>query len=149
MEQAPRVLVRGMTLADCDVLEPLAGELGELDPRLELGRELTRAWVAHDPGSPQALSYALGWWIIDELQLLAVGTLPAARRRGAARALLGHIAREARAAGGRRISLEVGRNNIAALRLYEGAGFHVFNVRRNYYAKTREDALEMALELSG
>lgn len=147
MEQAARVLVRRMTLADCDALEPLAAELGGVDPHQELARDLTWAWVAHDPASPVVLGYALGWWVVDELQLLAVGTLPAARRRGVARALLGHVIAAAAGAAGRRISLEVARNNVAAVRLYESAGFHVFNVRRNYYAKTREDALEMELEL--
>jgi ribosomal-protein-alanine N-acetyltransferase len=147
MEQAAGVLVRRMTLADCDALEPLAAELGGVDPRQELARDLTRAWVAHEPTSPVALGYALGWWVVDELQLLAVGTLPAARRRGVAQSLLGHVIEAATGAGGRRISLEVARNNVAAVRLYETAGFRVFNVRRNYYAKTGEDALEMALEL--
>lgn len=137
-----------MTPADCDALEPLAAELGSVEPRQELGRELTRAWVAHEPCSSAALGYALGWWVVDELQLLAVGTLPAARRRGVARALLGHVIQAATAAGGRRISLEVARSNVAAVLLYESAGFRVFNVRRNYYARTREDALEMELELA-
>lgn len=147
MEQAERVFVRRMAPEDCDALEPLAAELGSLDPREELRRELTRAWVAHSTPSSAALGYALGWWVVDELQLLVLGTLPAARRRGVARALLRHVIGVATGAGGRRISLEVARNNVAAVRLYESAGFRVFNVRRNYYAKTREDALEMELEL--
>jgi ribosomal protein S18 acetylase RimI-like enzyme len=138
-----------MTLADCEALEPLAADLGSVDPRQELQRDLTRAWVAHDPASPEVLGYALGWWVVDELQLLAVGTLPAARRRGVARALLDHVTKAAAGAGGRRISLEVARSNLAAVRLYESAGFCVFNVRRNYYAKTGDDALEMELELGG
>lgn len=149
MEQAARVFVRRMTLADCDALESLAAELGNVEPRQELQRDLTRAWVAHDPASTEPLGYALGWWVVDELQLLAVGTLAAARRRGVARALLEHLTKAATGAGGRRISLEVARSNVAAVRLYESAGFRVFNVRRNYYAKTREDALEMELELNG
>lgn len=148
MEQAPHVLVRSLTLADCDALEPLAAELGSVDPRQELQRDLTRAWVAQDPTSPVALGYALGWWVVDELQLLAIGTLPVARRRGVARALLQHMIQAATEAGGRRISLEVARNNVAAVQLYESAGFRVFNVRRNYYRKTGEDALEMELELT-
>jgi ribosomal protein S18 acetylase RimI-like enzyme len=91
------------------------------------------------------LGYALGWWVIDEFQLLALGTLPSERRRGAARALLAHIVATSGAAGGRRVSLEVGRNNTAAVRLYESAGFRVFNIRRAYYRKSQEDALEMEL----
>jgi [ribosomal protein S18]-alanine N-acetyltransferase len=142
------VLVRKMTLADCDALEPAKAELAlGIDPRVELGRDLTRAWVACDPGSETPLGYALGWWLIDELELVAVATVPAARRRGVARALLRHAISAATLAGALRVLLEVGHDNTAAIRLYEGAGFRVFNVRRNYYQKTQEDALEMELAL--
>jgi ribosomal protein S18 acetylase RimI-like enzyme len=132
-----------MTLGDCDALEALMDGAGGVNPRAELAGELTQAWVACEAPSGRVLGYALGWWVIDEFQLLALGTLPAERRRGAARALLAHIIAATGAAGGRRVSLEVGRNNTAAVRLYESAGFRVFNVRRAYYRKSQEDALEM------
>jgi ribosomal-protein-alanine N-acetyltransferase len=144
------VIVRTMTLADCDALEPLAAETTlAIDPRLELGRDLTRAWVAIDPVSQTPIGYALGWWVIDELQLLAVGTLASARRRGVARALLEHVVRVASAAGGERLLLEVSSDNVAAIALYESAGFRAFNVRKNYYAATRRDAIEMERVLRG
>jgi ribosomal-protein-alanine N-acetyltransferase len=142
--------LRNMTLEDCAALEAEVGgaTLG-IEVRSELTRELTRAWVAADAATAgQVLAYALGWWVIDELQLLAVETLPPARRGGVARALLAHVISAAKAAGGRRITLEVGRGNVAALRLYENAGFCVFNVRRGYYRKTGEDAIEMELDLA-
>ena len=81
--------------------------------------------------------------MVDELQVLAVGVLPAARRRGVGRALLDHALEATRAAGGRRVTLEVAHDNEPARRLYEGAGFSVFNVRRGYYPATGADALEM------
>jgi ribosomal-protein-alanine N-acetyltransferase len=142
--------LRSMTVEDCAALEAEVGgaALG-IDVRSELSRELTRAWVAVDAAAEgQVLAYALGWWVIDELQLLAIETLLPARRRGVARALLAHVIAAARAAGGLRITLEVGRANAAALRLYEHAGFCVFNVRRGYYRKTGEDALELELDLA-
>jgi ribosomal protein S18 acetylase RimI-like enzyme len=142
--------LRSMTVEDCAALEAEVGgaTLG-IDVRAELTRELTRAWVAADAAvAGQVLAYALGWWVVDELQVLAIETLPSARRRGVARALLAHVIAAARAAGGQRITLEVGRDNAAALRLYEDAGFCVFNVRRGYYRKTGEDALEMELGLA-
>jgi [ribosomal protein S18]-alanine N-acetyltransferase len=142
--------LRSMTLEDGAALTTAVGgaALG-IDIRAELNRELTRAWVAADaPVGGQVLAYALGWWVVDELQVLAIETLPAARRRGVARALLAHVIAAARAAGGQRITLEVGRDNSGALRLYQDAGFCVFNVRRGYYRKTGEDALEMELGLA-
>lgn len=132
-----------MRLADCGALAPLRNEpaLG-IDPASELAGRLTRAWVACAPaGDP--LGYLLGWWVVDELEVLALGVLPTARRQGVGRALLEHALAATRASGGRRITLEVGRNNAAARRLYEAMGFSVFNVRVGYYRATGEDALEM------
>ena len=137
-----------MTLADCAGLDGWSEEVAAgFDARAELGRELTRAWVACEPPATQVLGFALGWWVVDELQLLAIGTRPDARRRGVARRLLEVLSAAARAAGAQRVSLEVARNNVAAVRLYESAGFRVFNVRKQYYRETRQDALEMELVL--
>jgi ribosomal-protein-alanine N-acetyltransferase len=138
--------VRRMTLADCDALEAeAAGAALELDTRAELARELTRAWVASDTPEGPARAYAIGWWVVDELQILALETLPMARRRGVARALLNEVIAAASAAGARRVTLEVREQNEAAVGLYRSAGFQVFNLRRGYYAKTGEHALEMEL----
>ena len=138
-----------MTLADCAELERWSEAVaGQPDLRAELGRELTWAWVACDPpGTDAPLGYALGWWVVDELQLLSIATHPQARRRGAARRLLEALSAAARAAGGQRVSLEVARSNVPAVRLYESSGFRVFNVRKRYYPETGDDALEMELTL--
>ncbi|MEY2934920.1 MAG: hypothetical protein RL033_5669 [Pseudomonadota bacterium] len=141
--------VRPMTLEDCEPLLELFAEVpGNLDPREELPRELTRGWVACDGVSGQVLGYALGWWIVDELELLALGSLPEARRRGVGRTLLADVVAWTRAAGGARVTLEVARNNAAARTLYESAGFSCFHVRRGYYRESGEDALELELLLS-
>lgn len=135
--------IRDMRLADCGALEGLRSEaaLG-IAPESELSGHLTRAWVACAPtGDP--LGYLLGWWVVDELEVLALGVLSTARRTGVGRALLEHAIATTRAAGGHRVTLEVGRGNVAARRLYEAAGFCVFNVRTGYYRATGEDALEM------
>lgn len=137
-----------MTLEDCAVLEPLVAEIpGGIDPAHELGRELTRAWVISEDETSRPLGFALGWWMLDELEIVALGVAPGARRRGLARVLLAHVLAEARAAGARRVLLEVAASNTAARRLYESAGFGVFNVRRGYYRKSGDDALELELTL--
>jgi ribosomal-protein-alanine acetyltransferase len=136
--------IREMRPDDCDALDPLRAEPGlTIDPRVELSGHLTRAWVACDgPGGPP-LGYALGWWVIDELELLALGVLPAARRRGVGRRLLEHVLALSRASGGRRVLLEVARSNTGARRLYESAGFRLLDVRPGYYHATGDDALVM------
>ena len=140
------MLIREMTLEDCEALAALGDDPGlGLDPRVELGGRLTRAWVACPAPEASPLGYALGWWVIDELQLLALGVLPAARRGGVGRRLLEHVRTATLAAGGRRVLLEVARSNTPARQLYESAGFSVFHVRPRYYPKTGDDALEMEL----
>lgn len=137
-----------MTLEDCAPLAQLFGQVpGNVDPHQELPRALTRGWVASDAASGRLLGYALGWWIVDELQLLALATWPDARRRGVGRRLLAEVVSATRAAGGARVTLEVARGNGAALALYEGAGFQCFHVRRGYYRHSGEDALELELPL--
>lgn len=138
-----------MLIADCDGLEALFAEVpGNVEPRAELARPLTRAWIARASEPGAVLGYLLAWWIVDEIELLALATLPEMRRQGVARALLGTLVDAARANGARRITLEVARGNVAALGLYESQGFQVFNVRRGYYRKTGEDALEMELAIA-
>jgi ribosomal-protein-alanine N-acetyltransferase len=63
------------------------------------------------------------------------------RRRGLARGLLRHVFAVAAAAGASSATLEVRESNAAARALYEGLGFTVEGVRRNYYQAPREDAL--------
>jgi ribosomal-protein-alanine acetyltransferase len=136
--------IREMTLEDCVALAALSEEprLG-IDPEIELAGRLTRAWVVCAGEAGPALGYALGWWVVDELQLLAIGVLAEARGRGLGRALIEHVLSNTRAAGGRRVILEVASSNTPARRLYERVGFGVFNVRRGYYRESGDDALEM------
>jgi ribosomal-protein-alanine N-acetyltransferase len=136
--------IREMTPEDCEALAALSEEPWlAIDPKAELGGRLTRAWVAGADQAGSALGYALGWWVVDELQLLAIGVLAEARGRGIGSALIEHVLGSTRAAGGRRVILEVASSNAPARRLYERAGFAVFNVRRGYYRASGDDALEM------
>jgi ribosomal protein S18 acetylase RimI-like enzyme len=142
------LLIRDMISDDCEALDVLRLDpaLG-VDPRPELGGRLTRAWVACATLASKPLGYALGWWVIDELQLLGLGVLPAARRAGVGRRLLDHVLATTLAGGGRRVLLEVARGNAPAVALYERAGFCVINVRPRYYP-SGEDALEMERRVS-
>ncbi len=83
----------------------------------------------------------------DEAELLTVGVLPGARRRGVGRALLRAANREAARRGARRLFLEVAEGNAPARALYAQAGLVEVGRRRRYYPDG-DDALVLALTLS-
>ncbi len=107
------------------------------------------ALLAIDADGP--VGYAYARVAADEAELLAIGIVPAARRRGCGRALLEVVAAAARARGARTLFLEVAAPNNAARRLYAGADFAEVGRRPDYYrtASGRVAAVIMRLALSG
>jgi len=87
------------------------------------------------------VAYCACWLVFDELHINSLAVEEAWRRRGLAVRLLKAVIAEAIAAGARSATLEVRRSNAAARGLYEGLGFRVEAVRRDYYQQPREDAL--------
>jgi ribosomal-protein-alanine N-acetyltransferase len=83
--------------------------------------------------------------LFEESELLTLGVVPSARRRGVAAALLGHWIGAMRGDGCRRLLLEVSARNQAARALYEQAGFQVYATRQGYYA---DGAAALLLELA-
>lgn len=73
--------------------------------------------------------------VADESEILSLGTHPAARRSGLARALIRAAGSEVRRRGARRMFLEVAADNSAALALYGQAGFAPSGRRLGYYAR--------------
>ena len=69
----------------------------------------------------------------DEAEILSVAVDDAWRRRGVAREMLTTHLRRLAGLGARKVFLEVGENNAAAIRLYRRAGFHDVSRRENYY----------------
>lgn len=111
----------------------------------ELSRPWTRCWVARE--ADHSLAFLVAWHVADELHVLSVATLPAARRRGIATSLMRASIEYARARHVRIVLLEVRRSNRPALRLYRGMGFTAMGVRPGYYGDNGEDAIEMVLSL--
>lgn len=72
------------------------------------------------------------------------------RNRGMGRHVLDHMLERARAAGMLEAFLEVRPSNVAAIRLYQAAGFQQIGVRRGFYQAVggREDAAVLKLELA-
>ena len=79
----------------------------------------------------------------DEGQITNVAVHPDARRGGLGRAIVDALIEEALERGLEQISLEVRESNLAAVTLYEKAGFTVAGKRKNFYRRPTEDALVM------
>ena len=91
--------------------------------------------------------YLCLWEIGHEIHITNLAVHPSCRRRGIARALLGHVMEGARRNGVELVFLEVRPTNVEALALYESFGFRVIGRRKGYYFDTGEDALVMEARL--
>ncbi len=105
-----------------------------------LNTDVARLYLMQRPAGG-LVAYCACWMIFDELHINSLAVDPAWRRRGLARRLLCEVFREAVRGGAREATLEVRQSNAAACALYEGLGFRVEGVRRDYYQQPREDAL--------
>ncbi len=100
------------------------------------------AIVADEPAG-----FALCRLVCDEGEVLALGVIPARRRRGVGAALLAAIVRHAGERSGLRLVLEVAADNVAARAFYTATGFVAVGRRRGYYVGPRQacvDALILA-----
>ena len=86
----------------------------------------------------------------DEAEILTLGVVPGARRRGLASDLLRTAQAEAGMLGCTRVLLEVATDNAPARALYARHGYLEIGRRRAYYLRpdgTRQDALVLAKAL--
>ena len=83
--------------------------------------------------------FALARLAGGEAEILAIGVIPAGRRRGVGAALLGAVQDRADTAP---LFLEVAAGNAGAIALYRAAGFRQVGIRPAYYADL-QDALVM------
>jgi ribosomal-protein-alanine N-acetyltransferase len=98
----------------------------------------------------ELIGYAVVMAAADEAHLLNLSVAAAWQRRGLGREMLAFVLKLARDFCARKIHLEVRPSNLAAQRLYAGAGFSKIATRRGYYPgqRGREDAVIMELELT-
>lgn len=87
------------------------------------------------------LGYAGMHHLADEGFLANVAVFPAARRQGAAAALIGALVRYGQKERLFRLTLEVRASNLPARALYEKAGFTPDGVRPHFYRLPPEDAV--------
>jgi ribosomal-protein-alanine N-acetyltransferase len=86
-------------------------------------------------------------FVMDELHVNTIGTLPGYEGRGVATSLMNDAWVVAKEKGVRRATLEVAASNTRAQQLYFRFGFAPVGVRKNYYERTQEDALILWAEL--
>ena len=76
------------------------------------------------------------------LRIYSIAILPEMRGKGIANELIVYAEKKAEELRLKGISLEVNENNMAAVNLYQKAGFRVFQTKKNYY-KDKSSALVM------
>jgi tRNA threonylcarbamoyl adenosine modification protein YeaZ len=106
------------------------------------------AVAASEPDRPAG--FAIARRAADEAEIISIGTVPAFRRRGIAKRLVGRLADILIGAGARALFIEVAAGNTAAQALYEALGFTAAGTRKGYYARAHgaaEDAIVMRLAL--
>ena len=106
-----------------------------------LAGELTLAWRRDARG--RLLAALLVRLVAGEGEVLRLAVNPDDRRRGHARALLGHAMAELGPRLPYGLHLEVRQSNAAAIALYVRAGFREVGRRPSYYVGPVEDAILM------
>ena len=97
--------------------------------------------VAEEDG--EILGYCGLWGVIDEGQITNVAVAPEHRRKGIAEKMLRELMKQAAESRYTEFTLEVRVSNVPAIALYHKLGFHDEGIRKDFYAKPREDALIM------
>ena len=108
------------------------------------------SFLARAGTPPRTVGFIVCQLSADEAEILTLGVRKESQRNGVARRLVEAMVRAARKAETRRLFLEVGQNNNAALALYRGLGFQQVGERKGYYEHAgapAEDALVLALTL--
>ena len=113
----------------------------------ELKIPFSRLRVARTANGARTLLGYVCWWVVgDEVHLLNLAVRPDCRRGGIGRQLVQLVLDDAVAHDAASISLEVRRENRAALCLYERMGFTERGVRKDYYGRG-EHAIIMTRDL--
>jgi len=104
-------------------------------------------YVAKAQAHTAVIAYIFVRFLTDEMHIMKIAVDPDWRNCGTGAALLHAMQAEGQRRGAATGLLEVRSSNIAAIRLYEKAGFQTIGIRPNYYPQTRETALVMSKRL--
>jgi ribosomal-protein-alanine N-acetyltransferase len=115
-----------------------------------LGHPGATAFMARLSSPIEVVGFIVGQLAADDAEILTLGVRTDRQRHGIGRKLVEALARAAKKAEARRVFLEVGMANAAALGLYKSLGFQEVGRRKGYYQRPvgpAEDALTLALNL--
>jgi [ribosomal protein S18]-alanine N-acetyltransferase len=115
----------------------------------ELQLQMSRNIVARISVDPiKIIAGYMTYWIVDgEIQIHKITTRVDFRRSGIASKLMEEMIRHSSDEGCTWCTLEVGRSNENAIKLYEEFGFSIQGLRPLYYSERVEDALIMGANL--
>jgi len=142
-----------MTAKHVDLLMPYEHEMFGSEAwsarsyREELADTRNRHYVAVEGPDGELLGWAGVLLLGAAAEILTVGVVPAARRRGLARRMLAELYQAAAQRGVSELFLEVRVDNESARALYAAEGFAEVGRRRGYYANGTVDAVVMRREL--
>ncbi len=112
----------------------------------EISNAQTRRYTVAVEGK-KIIGYLGVMFVMDELHVNTLGTLPGHEGRGVATSLISDAWIVAKEKGVHRATLEVAVSNTRAQELYFRFGFAPVGIRKNYYERTREDALILWADL--
>ena len=112
----------------------------------EIGNTETRRYTVA-VANKRIIGYLGVMFVLDELHINTIGTLPGEEGRGIATSLLDDAWSDAKDRGIKRATLEVAVSNERAIALYYRYGFAPVGVRKNYYELIKEDALILWADL--
>ena len=144
------ISIRRLTPSDIDAImaietESFASPWTESMVENEFALDHSRLTGLFENGS--MAGFCVSWVILDEGHIADIAVGRDFRQKGFGRMLLDSILEDMRAAGVKKVFLELRRSNIPARKLYEKTGFEPIGVRKNYYSDDGEDALVMQLSL--
>lgn len=91
--------------------------------------------LAIDDIHDEPVGFVLGRVIAQECEILTIGVIPGARKRGIGMYLVKSLIADAWSRGADKVLLEVADDNAAGLALYGAAGFSVVGRRPGYYRR--------------
>lgn len=112
----------------------------------EISNVETRRYTVAVEGK-KIIGYLGVMFVMDELHVNTLGTLPGHEGRGVATSLMNDAWVVAKEKGVHRATLEVAVSNTRAQELYFRFGFSPVGIRKNYYERAHEDALILWAEL--
>ena len=112
---------------------------------MEVGRSISHLWVSVT--DEVLVGYICFWIFANEIHLMNVAVHPEWREKGLGEGLLCKMIEVGVCRGAKSAWLEVRPSNLAAISLYEKAGFNEVGLRPRYYKETNEDAIIMSLHL--